>query len=98
MSKDFNKEVEHVSRLARLKLGQDEKEQMAGQLQSILGIAKKIQELDTTGIEPTSHVINLPAVLREDEVRPSLPVDQVLQNAPRRNENFFQVPRITAIE
>ena len=98
MSKDFNKEVELVSRLARLKLGQDEKEQMAEQLQSILGIAKKIQELDTTGIEPTSHVINLPAVLREDEVRPSLPVDQVLQNAPRRNKNFFQVPRITAVE
>ena len=98
MSKDFKKEVEHVSRLARLKLGQDEKDQMAGQLQSILGIAKKIQELDTTGIEPTSHVINLPAVLREDEVRPSLPVDQVLQNAPSRNQHFFQVPRITAVE
>ncbi len=98
MSKDFNKEVEHVSRLARLKLERDEKEQMAGQLQSILGIAEKIQELDTTGVEPTSHVINLPAILREDEVKPSLPIDQVLQNAPRRNQDYFQVPRITAAE
>ncbi len=98
MSKDFNKEVEHVARLARLKLGQDEKEQMAVQLQSILGIAKKIQELDTTGVEPTAHVINLPAVLREDKVKPSLPIERVLQNAPRRNQDYFQVPRITAAE
>jgi aspartyl-tRNA(Asn)/glutamyl-tRNA(Gln) amidotransferase subunit C len=98
MSKDFNKEVEHVSRLARLKLGQDEKEQMAGQLQSILGIAEKIQELDTTGVEPTAHVINMPAVLREDKVRPSLPIEQVLQNAPKRNQDYFQVPRITTAE
>ncbi len=98
MEKDFNREVEHVARLARLNLGAEEKDKMAGQLQSILGIAKKIQELDTTGIEPTSHVIKLPAVMREDEVKPSLPVDQVLQNAPKRSKDFFQVPRITAVE
>jgi aspartyl-tRNA(Asn)/glutamyl-tRNA(Gln) amidotransferase subunit C len=98
MSEDFLKEVEHVSRLARLNLKPDEKEKVAGQLQSILGIAKKIQELDTTGVEPTSHVINLPAILREDVVRSSLPVDQVLLNAPKRNKNYFQVPRITAVE
>ncbi|MBM4235759.1 MAG: Asp-tRNA(Asn)/Glu-tRNA(Gln) amidotransferase subunit GatC [Firmicutes bacterium] len=98
MDRNFSEEVAHVSRLARLELGQDEKEQMAGQLQSILGIAKKIQELDTSGVEPTSHVINLPAVLRDDEVRPSLPVEQVLQNSPKRNKDYFQVPRITAVD
>ncbi len=94
MTKNFQDEVEHVSRLARQMLAQDEKEQMAVQLQSILGVAKKIQNIDTSGIEPTSHTNSLPAALREDVVRPSLPVDQVMQNAPKRNGNYFQVPRI----
>lgn len=98
MSVNFGKEVDHVSRLARLSLDPEEKERMAGQLSDILETARRIQELDTTGIEPTSHVMELPAVLREDLIRPSLPLNRVLQNAPRRDKGFFRVPRIAALE
>jgi aspartyl-tRNA(Asn)/glutamyl-tRNA(Gln) amidotransferase subunit C len=98
MKVDYYKEMEHLARLARLWLEPDEKEQMAGQLNSILDAARKIQELDTKGVEPTSHVISLPAAMREDETRSSLPLNRVLQNAPGRKKDYFQVPRITATD
>lgn len=98
MPADFVREVDYVARLARLFLEPDEKERMAGQLSDILENARRIQELDTTGIEPTSHVTELPAVLREDQVRPSLSPERALQNAPRRKEGFVRVPRITLSE
>lgn len=96
MSIDFSKEVEYVARLARLELKPEEKEVMAGQLSDILNTARKVQEIDTTGVEPTSHVIDLPTVLRDDETRVSLTLSRVLQNAPRRQQDFFKVPSITA--
>lgn len=95
MTNDFGKEVEYVARLARLELTPGEKERMAEQLSDILETARRIQKLDTAGIEPTSHVVDLPALLRDDEVGPSIPLNRVLQNAPRRQNNFFQVPSIT---
>lgn len=98
MTTDFSKEVDYVAKLARLSLKPEEKKLMAGQLSNILDIARRIQELDTTGVEPTSHVISLPAVMREDVTRPSLPLNRVLQNAPRRQKDFFRVPSITAAE
>ena len=98
MPDDFGREVDYVARLARLFLDPDEKERMAGQLSDILETARRIQELDTAGVEPTSHVTGLPAVLREDRVRPSLPAGRVLQNAPRKDKGFIRVPRITAAE
>jgi len=98
MPVDFGKEVDYVARLARLSLEPGEKERMAGQLSEILETARRIQELDTTGVEPTSHVTELPAVLREDRIKPSLPLNRALQNAPRREKGFVKVPRITASE
>lgn len=98
MALDFVKEVEYVARLARLDLKPEEKKKMAGQLSDILETARQVQELDTSGVEPTSHVINLPAVLRDDEVKPSLPVRKVLENAPLQENDFFRVPRITVSE
>jgi aspartyl-tRNA(Asn)/glutamyl-tRNA(Gln) amidotransferase subunit C len=94
MAIDFGKEVDYVARLARLALDPAEKARMAGQLSDILETARRVQELDTAGVEPTSHVISLPVAFREDEVRPSLPLNRVLQNAPRRQQDFFRVPRI----
>ncbi len=88
------KEVEHVARLARLELTEDEKEQMRAQLDSILSYIDKLNELDTSAIEPTSHVLPLTNVFREDEVRPSLLQEEALANAPDRHELFFRVPRI----
>ncbi len=96
MAIDFKKEVDYVANLARLSLEPDEKELMAGQLSSILENARIIQELNTEGVEPTSHVTELPAVLRDDENKPSLPLNRVLQNAPLRQKDYFRVPSITS--
>jgi aspartyl-tRNA(Asn)/glutamyl-tRNA(Gln) amidotransferase subunit C len=87
-------DVEHVAELARLELTAVEQEQFITQLNNILTYIQKLNELDTTGVEPTSHVIPMSNVLREDEVRPSLERDLVLQNAPEESNFFFKVPRI----
>ena len=87
-------EVEHVARLARLQLTAEEKERMRAQLDSILSYIDKLSELDTTAVEPTSHVLPITNVFREDEVAPSLAQEAVLANAPDRHDRFFRVPRI----
>jgi aspartyl-tRNA(Asn)/glutamyl-tRNA(Gln) amidotransferase subunit C len=87
-------EVEHVARLARLALSAEEKERMRGQLDAILGYIDQLQRIDTTDVPPTSHVLPLANVMREDEVRPSYPVDAMLANAPDPDGDLFRVPRI----
>ena len=87
-------EVEHVARLARLALGADEKERMRSQLDAILGYIEQLRRVDTTGVEPTAHVLPLANVMRDDEVRPSYPAEAMLQNAPDAHEEQFRVPRI----
>ena len=87
-------EVKHVALLARLELTDAEREQFTTQLNSILEHFQVLTELDTSGIEPTSHVIPLQSVLRDDEVRPSLPAEDVMANAPDRLAETFRVPRI----
>ena len=86
--------IDHIAMLARLKLTNDEKEVFSGQLDSIIEYINKLNELDTKNIEPTAHVLDLKNVFRDDELRPSLPVDNALRNAPERTENFYQVPKI----
>ena len=98
MAVDFSKEVEYLSRLARLYLTPEEKERMAGQLSEILKTAQLVQNLDTSGIEPTSHVVSLKVAFREDQVSSSLPLSCALQNAPRRENSYFRVPQIAALE
>ncbi|MDZ4132505.1 MAG: Asp-tRNA(Asn)/Glu-tRNA(Gln) amidotransferase subunit GatC, partial [Dethiobacteria bacterium] len=80
MAIDFSREVDYVARLARLTLSPAEKVKMAGQLSSILDIARSVQELNTEGVEPTAHVNSMPAVLRDDFTRPSLTREKALQN------------------
>lgn len=87
-------EVEHVARLARLALSEEEREKMRAQLDAILTYIDKLNELDTSQVEPTSHVIPMTNVFREDKVRPSLSQEQALANAPDRQEALFRVPRI----
>jgi aspartyl-tRNA(Asn)/glutamyl-tRNA(Gln) amidotransferase subunit C len=87
-------DVEHVAELARLELTAAEKEQFIVQLNSILTYIEKLSELNTDGVEPTSHVLPMSNVFRDDEVRPSLDRDRVLQNAPQESHFFFKVPRI----
>jgi aspartyl-tRNA(Asn)/glutamyl-tRNA(Gln) amidotransferase subunit C len=87
-------DVEHVARLARLELSPEEKERMRGQLDAILGYVDQLQRIDTTDVPPTSHVLPLANVLREDEVRPSYPGEAMLANAPDPDGERFGVPRI----
>ena len=87
-------DVEHVARLARLALNDDELERMREQLNAILGYIDKLRELDVTNVEPTSHAVPLVNVMREDEVVPCLPQEQMLANAPDRAGELFRVPRI----
>lgn len=88
------KEVEHVANLARLELSDVEKEQFAGQLNAILKYAEKLNQLNTDGIEPTSHVLPLANVMREDVVKPSWPIEKVLLNAPEEEDGQFKVPAV----
>ena len=86
--------VEHIALLARLSISAGEKEKFSRQLGGILDYIKKLEELDTTGIEPTSHVIEMRNVMRDDRLRPSLPKDEALMNAPDRTGDFYRVPKI----
>ena len=87
-------DVEHVAELARLDLTAEEKDQFIAQLNNILTYIEKLGELDTTDVEPTSHVIPMANVFRDDAVQPSLERDLALQNAPQESHFFFKVPRI----
>ena len=88
------KDVEYVAWLARLELSEEEKEKFTRQLGQVLEHAEKIKSLDTEDVEPTSHVIAMKNVMREDEVRPCLSQDEALSNAPSREGGYFKVPRI----
>jgi aspartyl-tRNA(Asn)/glutamyl-tRNA(Gln) amidotransferase subunit C len=88
------KAVDHVARLARLDLSDEERERMSVELAQILAHAEAIQELDLDDIEPTSHALPLRNVMRPDEVKPSLTQDEALASAPEADEGRFRVPKI----
>jgi len=87
-------EVEHVAKLARLELDESEKELFTEQLNAILNYAAKLNELDTENVKPTSHPMPLFNVMREDEVRPSSPIEDVMRNAPDEEDGQFKVPAV----
>jgi aspartyl-tRNA(Asn)/glutamyl-tRNA(Gln) amidotransferase subunit C len=87
-------EIDHIARLGRLELTEDEKTVYSGQLSRILEHIQRLNELKAEGVEPTAHVLPLTNRWREDEVRPSLPVSETLRNAPETEKNFFRVPKI----
>jgi aspartyl-tRNA(Asn)/glutamyl-tRNA(Gln) amidotransferase subunit C len=86
--------TEHLARLARLSLSNEEKELFGGQLDNILDYMGKLDELDTSNVLPTSHVISINNVVRDDLPKPSLGSEEALKNAPDRTDKFFRVPRI----
>ena len=87
-------EVDRVAHLARLDLSDEMAEKMAGQLSQVLDLFAKLNELDTTGVEPLSHPGALASVLRDDVPAGSLPREAALQNAPDAADGFFRVPRV----
>jgi len=87
-------EVEHIAKLARLALTAEEKTMYQQQLSKILEYIEQLKELDTSNVDPTSHVVPLKNVFREDLPESSLTVEEILSNAPDRYKNFYKVPRI----
>jgi aspartyl-tRNA(Asn)/glutamyl-tRNA(Gln) amidotransferase subunit C len=87
-------QVDRVAQLARLALRDEERDKMTSQLNRILEAAGELQKLDTTDVPPTAFAVPIQNVFRPDEVRESLPVAQVLANAPDPERGFFRVPRI----
>jgi aspartyl-tRNA(Asn)/glutamyl-tRNA(Gln) amidotransferase subunit C len=84
-------QVEHVAQLARLGLTDEEMEALASELSSILDYIDQLEQLDTSSIAPTAQVGELVDVMRDDEVEPSLSVEEALANAPSRDGSYFRV-------
>lgn len=87
-------EVEHIAELARLRLSEDEKARYREQLSAILDYFEQLRELDTADIPPTSSVLPPRSVLRLDEAKPGLNLNELLQNAPDSEESQFRIPPV----
>ncbi|OLO26453.1 asparaginyl/glutamyl-tRNA amidotransferase subunit C [Alkalihalophilus pseudofirmus] len=94
MARITKDQVKHVAHLARLSVTEEEAEMFTQQLDAIISFAEQLNELDTDGIEATTHVLDVRNVLREDEVKPSLPREEVLKNAPDEQDGQVKVPSI----
>ncbi|MFQ5424783.1 MAG: Asp-tRNA(Asn)/Glu-tRNA(Gln) amidotransferase subunit GatC [Phycisphaerae bacterium] len=87
-------EVRRIAHLSRLKLTDDELTRFGGQLASLLTYFDKLQELDTEGVEPTAHAVNVENVFRDDEPVAPLTLKAVLANAPAAASPYFKVPKV----
>jgi aspartyl-tRNA(Asn)/glutamyl-tRNA(Gln) amidotransferase subunit C len=87
-------DVKYVAHLARIALTPDEEKKLGAQLDNILGYIEKLRELDVTNVEPTAHAVPMVNVTRDDEIRPSLPHDEAMRNAPKQANGLFIVPKI----
>ena len=87
-------EVEHVAKLARLELSDTEQEMLTDQLSNILTYVEQLNELDTKGVEPTSHVLDINNVMRDDVPSVSLNQERALANAPDKSAGYYRVPKI----
>jgi len=92
--KIIREQVQHVAKLARLSLSDDEVAMFTGQMADILAYVEKLNELNTDGIVPTSHAVPMENAFRDDVVRPSIGADAALANAPDRIADFFRVPKV----
>ena len=87
-------DVVKVAKLARLMISNQEAEALKEQLNTILEYVAKLEELNTSGVEPTFHLLEHRNVVRSDEVKPSLSQEEALQNAPISDSGHFVVPKI----
>ncbi len=92
LNSDLN--LDYVANLARLALSGEEKAQFAGQLADILGYVEKLKQVDVTGVEPMAHASPVYNVWEADVVRPGLPVEVALGNAPVQRHNLIVVPKV----
>ncbi|MCA1010388.1 MULTISPECIES: Asp-tRNA(Asn)/Glu-tRNA(Gln) amidotransferase subunit GatC [Halobacillus] len=94
MSRISKDEVKHVANLARLAITEDEADTFTKQLDDIITYAEQLNELDTEGVAPTTHVLDLKNVLRKDEPKEWLNKEDVLNNAPEHKDGQFKVPSV----
>ncbi|HOW88322.1 MAG TPA: Asp-tRNA(Asn)/Glu-tRNA(Gln) amidotransferase subunit GatC [Candidatus Omnitrophota bacterium] len=87
-------DIKKVAELARLNLKPEEQAKLEKDLSAILDYVKKLEKLDTSKVEPTSHVLDMENVFRADEVKPSDAADKALKHAPQADGRFFKVPKI----
>ncbi len=88
------KDVEHVAKLARLELTEEEKALYTEELNAVLGFMDTLNQLDTSDVVPTSQVLDIKNVFREDVIEPSMEPEEVVANAPAAKDNQFRVPKI----
>lgn len=88
------KDVQHVAKLARLQLNPEEEATITEQMNAILQYAEKLNELDTENVKPTTHVLQVSNVMREDVVKKSLSQEEALLNAPEEEDGHFKVPAV----
>jgi len=91
---EVNLDIRYIGHLARLELTSQEEALLGEQLGAVLGYVRKLEELKLDGVEPMAHAVRLVNVTRPDEVRPSLPSSEGLQNAPAQAAGLFLVPKI----
>lgn len=89
---DFD--VKYIAHLARIQLSPEEEQRLGAQLGNILEFMEKLKTLDVSAVEPTAHAVPTVNVTRPDEMRPSLPHEAALRNAPARANGLFVVPKI----
>lgn len=87
-------DVEHVAKLARLDLTEEEKVKFSKQLGDVLKYVEQMNEVDTSNIEPLSHVVDFNNVMREDEIHYDCSKEELMMNAPEEENGFFKVPKI----
>ena len=91
-------DVAHLAKLARIEMTPAELDHMASELEQILGAVKRVQEVATAEVAPTSHPLSMSNVFRDDVVKPSLTNDEALSGAPAQAEDRFKVPQILGEE
>ncbi|WP_010651633.1 Asp-tRNA(Asn)/Glu-tRNA(Gln) amidotransferase subunit GatC [Oceanobacillus massiliensis] len=94
MAEISKEQVKHVAHLARLAVTDEEVGKMASELSAIIDYAEQLNELDTEGVKPTTHVLDLKNVMRKDEPREWITHEETLKNAPDQQEGQFRVPSI----
>ena len=94
MSPNSDLDLDYVANLARLNLSGEEKAQFAGQLADILRYVEKLNQVDVSGVEPMAHASPVDNVWEADVVRPGLPVEAALRNAPAQRHNLIVVPKV----
>ena len=86
--------MEHIAKLANLKFDESEIDRLTGEMNEILLYMDKLNEIDTTNVEPLSHPVEMNNVFREDKVEESISTEEALKNAPSKDDKYFHVPKV----